>query len=80
MVASTEVVVSIITSVDPNRFFGFEQRSEKPAIDSLTSNSLFLVPCYRVQIGKIHEFWDRFVEEDEVAQSVLMRVSVHLFG
>ena len=66
MIASTEVVVSIITCVDPDRLFCIEQRSEKPAIDSLTSNSLFLVSWYRVKVGKIHEFWDGFVEEDEV--------------
>ena len=80
MVASTEVIVSIITCVDPDRLFGVEQRSEKPAIDSLTSNSLFFVPGYRVQVGKIHEFWDRFVKEDEVAESVLMGERVHLFS
>ena len=67
MIPSTKVIVSIISSIDPNRFLGLERGSEKIAIDSLTSNSLFLVSWYRVKVGKIHEFWDGFVEEDEVA-------------
>ena len=66
MVASTEVIVSIITSVDPDCFLCIKRSSEKAAINSLTPNSLFFVSRYRVKVGKIHEFWDGFVKEDEV--------------
>ena len=78
MIPSTEVIVSIVSSVDPYDFFGLQCYREKTIINSMASNGLLLVARNLIQVRLGHELRDRLVQEDKVVQVMFMRVQMKL--
>ena len=68
VVSPTEIVISIVTRIDPDQFLGLDTSCEQACVDGMTADSLVLVARDIIIIRQVHELWNRFVEENEVAQ------------
>ena len=72
VVSSAEVVINIVTRVDPDRLLRLDAGSEQACVDGVTADSLVLVALNVIIIRQVHKLWNRFVEENEVAQVGIM--------
>ena len=80
VVPSTEIVINIVTCVDPDRLLRLNTGCKQTCVDGMAADSLVLGARNVIIIRQVHELWDRFVEENEVAPVGIVRVKMLLIS
>ena len=80
VVAPAEVVVGVQTRIDPDRLLMRERRRKEARVQGRAVDLLLLVSRYLVEVSQMHELGNGLVQEDEVAELVVVREQVLLIG